>query len=350
MQAAESMDLASKTLWQVGAGDTDRSYGEYCKHFDVMIAGPGDPGPYEDSIYADVVNRSSLRRFCTEARRGDIVALRLGTNRILAVGEIADDASEHLDAFSDIDGWDLQHVRRVRWFRNTDNDQFPQKIFGGQVRTFAKVNVAPITTWIEGLNPSEEERARDLAALPTPGAKLEPDELGKLLFIEGLSSEYVDKLMAAFASLQRIASWYANETKRPERRPSEQETVCYLIIPLLLSLGWSQQTAAIQWRHVDVALFSGMPPTDETLACVVEAKLLGRSVFFPTGQARDYALQPGRENCKKLIVTDGIRYALHGRLGDEFKLEAYLNILNLRDSYPVLGCAGAVEAVLGMAR
>src|SRR5258706_13500336 len=99
MQAAESMDLAGKSLWQVGAGGTERSYGEYCKQFDVMIAGPGDPGPYEDSIYADVVNRSSLRRFCTEARRGDIVALRLGTNRILAVGEIADDASEHLDAF-----------------------------------------------------------------------------------------------------------------------------------------------------------------------------------------------------------------------------------------------------------
>ena len=64
MQAAESMDLAGKSLWQVGAGDTERSYGEYCRQFDVMIAGPGDPGPYEDSIYADVVNRSSLRRFC----------------------------------------------------------------------------------------------------------------------------------------------------------------------------------------------------------------------------------------------------------------------------------------------
>ena len=85
------MELAGKTLWQVGAGDTDRSYGEICKQFDVMIAGPGDPGPFEESSYANVANRNSLRRFCTEARRGDIVALRIGTNRILAVGEIADD-------------------------------------------------------------------------------------------------------------------------------------------------------------------------------------------------------------------------------------------------------------------
>lgn len=68
-----------------------------------------------------------------------------------------------------------------------------------------------------------------------------------------------------------------------------------------------------QWHYVDVALFSGMPPTEATLACVVEAKLLGRSVFAPTGQAANYALRAGRENCNRLIVTDGIRYALHRR-------------------------------------
>jgi hypothetical protein len=93
-----------------------------------------------------------------------------------------------------------------------------------------------------------------------------------------------------------------------------------------------------------------MPPTDATLACVVEAKLLGRSVFSPTGQAVDYALRGDRERCKRLIVTDGIRYALHCRDRNHFKLKAYLNILKMRDSYPILGCDGAVEAVLGMAR
>jgi hypothetical protein len=31
-------------------------------------------------------------------------------------------------------------------------------------------------------------------------------------------------------------------------------------------------------------------------------------------------------------------------------LEAYLNILDMREYYEILGCAGAVQAVLGMAR
>lgn len=344
------MDLVGKKLWQVGAGDTDRNYGKYCKQFDVMIAGPGDLGPYEDSLYAHLGDiRNSLRRFCTEACRGDVVLLRLGTKDVLAIGEIADDAPEWLDAFADVDGWRLQHVRRVRWFANSARE-FPAKTLGGQVRTFASVNVESVRAWVEGLELAEGDRNRQLVPLPTAGKKIDSVELGRRLFIEGLPSDYVDKLMAVFASLQRVASWYRNETKRPEGRPSEQETVCYLVVPLLLSLGWSQQTAAVEWHRVDVALFSEMPPTDATLTCVVEAKHLDRSVFAPTGQAADYALLAGREKCKRLIVTDGIRYALHSRSGHDFKLEAYLNILDMRDSYPVLGCAGAIEAILGMAR
>ena len=227
---------------------------------------------------------------------------------------------------------------------------FPARTLGGQVRTFAAVNVESVRAWVESLDIAKDERARELRVLPKSGVALDARELGRRLFIEGLPSEYVDKLVGTFSTLRRVASWYSNETKRPEGRPSEQETVCYLVVPLLLSLGWSQHTAAVQWNYVDVALFSGMPPTDASLACVVEAKLLGRSVFSPFGQARDYALRPGREQCDRLVVTDGIRYALHRRARDAFQLNAYLNILSIRDSYPVLGCGGAVDAVLGMAR
>lgn len=344
------MDLTGKKLWQVGAGDTERSYGHICIKYDVMIAGPGSRGAFEEERYADLGDiRNSLRRFCKEARRGDVVLLRLGTGDVLAVGEIADDAAECREAFADVDGWELQHARRVRWLPNTANS-FPSKTLGGQVRTFAAVNVEPVRTWVQGLQVAEADLVRELAVLPQAGASLDAAELGKRLFIEGLPSEYVDRLMATFASLQRIASWYSNDTKRPAGRPSEQETVCYLVIPLLLSLGWSQQTAAVQWNYVDIALFRGMPPTEATLACVVEAKLLGRSVFSPLGQAREYALKPGRDGCDRLIVTDGIRYALHRREGEEFKMQAYLNILDMRDNYPILDCAGAVQAVLGMAR
>jgi hypothetical protein len=266
-------------------------------------------------------NGNLLRRFYTKACRGDIVLLRLGTGEVLAIGEIADDQPAFLDEFADVDGWDLQHVRRVRWLAKTAKT-FPHRTLGGQVRTFAAVNVEQVRTWVENLNISESEHTRELRPLPDRSAPLDPTEFGRRLFIEGLPSEYVDRLMATFASLQRLASWYRNEKKRPKGRPSEKETVCYLVIPFLFSLGWSQQTAAVDWNYVDLALFDSMPPTDATLACVVEAKLLGRSVFRPFGQAQKYALQKGREKCQRLIITDGIRYALHSRSGNDFTLGA----------------------------
>ncbi len=120
--------------------------------------------------------------------------------------------------------------------------------------TFAAVNVEQVRNWVPEIQVTEADLVRELAVLPQAGTPLDAAELGKRLFIEGLPSEYVDRLMATLASLQRIAAWYSNETKRPAGRPSEQETVCYLVIPFLLSLGWSQQTAAVQWNYVDVEI------------------------------------------------------------------------------------------------
>lgn len=92
---------------------------------------------------------------------------------MIAVGEIADDAAEWSEAFADVDGWDLQHVRRAVWFANADK-KFDPKTLGGQVRTFASVNVAEIRTWVEGLEVLDVARNRAPKALPQAGASLDP--------------------------------------------------------------------------------------------------------------------------------------------------------------------------------
>src|SRR5450432_1100294 len=113
------MDIRNKRVWQVGAGDTDRNYGDVCLKFDVMVVGPGILGPYSAELYADLGDiKNSIRRFY-EAEQGDIILLRIGTGRVLAAGILADDQPTCLDVFGDVDGWTLQHTRRVRWFRNS---------------------------------------------------------------------------------------------------------------------------------------------------------------------------------------------------------------------------------------
>lgn len=350
------MDLTGRTLWQIGAGDQERVYDDICIKHDVMLVGPGDLGPFDEASYlANWPKRTAerairrIRPFYREAKKRDIVLLRLGTGDVRAVGEIVDSPPIWHEEFGDVDGWDLQHVRRVRWFPET-NKSFPPKALGGQVKTFATVGVDTVRRWVESLRVPTEHQKRPLANLPIDVGELRDTELGHRLFLEGLPSEYIDNLMSRLDSIRRVAVWYKNKEKRPEGRPSEMETVTYLVVPLLFALGWSQQTVAIGWNNVDAALFDSMPSDDESLTCVIEAKTLGHSVFHAFDQARTYATQPGRKNCCKLVVTDGMRYALYHKGNKDFSLSAYLNVLRMRPTYPVYGCQGAVEAIMGMAR
>ncbi len=348
------MNLKDRKLWQVAAGDNERKYDDICLDYNVMMIGPGRFGRFDEKFYAQTGDTEEARRqisrirpFYRDARCGDIVLLRLGTDQVLAVGEIADEEPEYLEEFGDIDGWDLRHVRRVRWFPNTKR-RFPVKTFGGQVRTFARVRGPKVCRWVEALEIQEERRRRTLDPLPPDAGKLKDERLRRLLFLKGRRSKYIERLLSTLESIRRVAKWY--EEKRPEGRPSESETVTYLVIPLLFALGWSHQSAAVEWKNIDVALFDRMPPTDATLTCIIEAKSLKKSVFSPLRQARKYAGLKGRTNCKRLIVTDGVRYACFTRQAKEPKLWAYLNILRMREKYPLLGCKGAVEAIIAMAR
>jgi predicted Mrr-cat superfamily restriction endonuclease len=113
------MNLDSRRLWQVAAGIKERSYVELLVEWDVVIIGPGNCGKWP-SCRAEMKKQfpgqvSISQRFCEEMKRGDLIALRLSTDEVHAIGEVADAAAQWLDDFGDVDGWDLQTVRRVRW-------------------------------------------------------------------------------------------------------------------------------------------------------------------------------------------------------------------------------------------
>lgn len=52
-------------------------------------------------------------RFAEEMNDGDLAVLRIGTSNVHAVGKIAG-GYEWREEFGDVDGWELQHVRRAR--------------------------------------------------------------------------------------------------------------------------------------------------------------------------------------------------------------------------------------------
>ena len=190
MSKDDSMDTKNRRVWQVGAGDTDRNYGEICRKYDVMIVGPGTLGPYSEEAYADYGDiKYSIRRFY-EAARGDVVLLRIGTGQVLAIGVLEDDQPQCLEVFGDVDGWTLQHTRRVRWLEKSDRS-FPSATLGTRVRTFAGVHSEKVRSWLNGFKVPNGYADRALKNLPKAGKRLDKLELAQRLFIEGLASEYV---------------------------------------------------------------------------------------------------------------------------------------------------------------
>ena len=110
------------TIWQVAAGDGSRDYADVFLKFGVILLGPGSEGDYFSN--KDIYNNPEsgcycpfVRTFAEELAQGDLVVLKRPVSsqwEIVAVGEVMSDYS-YEDAFSDVDGWDLQHCRRIEW-------------------------------------------------------------------------------------------------------------------------------------------------------------------------------------------------------------------------------------------
>lgn len=109
---------------------------------------------------------------------------------------------------------------------------------------------------------------------------------------------------------------------------------------------------AIEWNRIDIALFNALPRTDTNLIAAVEAKKRGRTCLKSSTQVFGYVSQRGRENCFRAVATEGLLYSVFRRgTKNSFGTtpKSYLNLTRMVSEYPLLGCAGAKEALLMMA-
>jgi hypothetical protein len=119
------MNIPNAKKWQFAAGDKKRNYVDLLLKWDVIALGPGDYGAWPDSKIDIQKNAPGqiriLDRFFNKTKKGDLIILRLGTDEVYGVGIVEEDSYYWYDDFGDIDGWDLQFVRRVRWLWKYEN-------------------------------------------------------------------------------------------------------------------------------------------------------------------------------------------------------------------------------------
>ncbi len=297
-------------VWQIAGGPSGRSYAAVFLRHGVGLIGPGDPGAWtEGRPDEDFDGSSSVRRFATRAQPGDLVLLRAGNSVVKAVGLIASDY-QYLPQFDDVNGWDLQHARRIRWCPLPQEHDFGQAVFGAKPRRFGKVDRAEVVDFARRFVNSPPTDWQT-AALPT----LPPEE------------EMLDDIPERLRDLVGLAYDFSQQPFG--ERVSEDEMIVHLIAPLLRALGWLPEQIAVKWRYVDVALFLHLPRKPENCRLIVEAKYPGLGAEGALGQAKRYARALNIR--RDILVSDGFRYRLYA-VEQDYQPVAYANLIRLKRS------------------
>jgi len=306
------MTTTAPAIWQVSAGPASRSYVDVFLKHGVALIGPGDAGPWTPERGDEMFEGSFVRRFACEIAPADVVLLRTGLAKVAAVG-VVNGGYEYLNVFDDVNGWDLQHARRVRWGRLPSEHEFRSAVFGANPPRCSRVwNEEVVDFAARYLNsPPVHWQSAPLPALPleAPPLAAVPDA------IAGLVAQAADLLPLM------------QDGERFGELPSEDELIVHFVVPLLRALGWPPERIAVKWRYVDVAVFRTLPRTPETCQFVIEAKRLGAGVEGALEQAQGYVTALGASS--DAIVTDGIRYRMYDR-ATGFEPLAYAHLARLK--------------------
>jgi hypothetical protein len=303
---------SSHAVWQISGGPASRAYAEVFLQHGVALIGPGDTGPWDPERDDDEFEGGFVRRFASEVKSGDVFLLRTGLATIAAVGLVAGDYL-YVNAFDDVNGWDLQHARRVRWCHLPGEHAFGNAVFGANPTRCSR-------TW--------NEEARDYAErfLNSPPKQWQDAPLPELPAEEQPLADVPRSLQDIVARAQDLAPLFWDRQNFGDY-PTEDEMVAHFVVPFLRALGWSPERIAIKWRYIDVALFTALPRVPENCRFVIEAKRLGAGVEGALEQAKGYVEALGFR--RDVIVTDGVRYRMYdGERG--FEPLAYANLARLK--------------------
>ena len=311
----------SREYWQIAAGSEARDYADrFLRHGIAFVGG--------DSQIA------TMRKVAV----GDIVLLKRGLYQVLAAGEIvqrngAHRGEEDKEWIRDFDGWDLPAYCYVDW-------RVPAKPIQTDGLTRATIQRAPRDT--------HRQLADSLLSLPAQPFEPEPErttlitdeQLLEFMIVQGLRPSAADELTNTIRKIRLLANYYYSKCAWADVR--EHETRSFLVVPLLLALGWAEQQLKIELPcsvgRIDIACF--LRPyhrKNEDCVLLIETKDFSSGLDYAPNQARGYAAD--FPNCQALVVTNGYCYKtflrVEGTNTFSEKPSAYLNLLKPRDRYPL---------------
>jgi len=311
----------SKEYWQIAAGSKGRNYADrFLRHGIAFVGG-------ENQVAA-------MRQVAV----GDIVLLKRGLSEIVAVGEVVRRNGVHRgesdkEWLRDFDGWDLPAYCYVDW-------RVPANALHTDGLTRATIQRTP--------QDKHRTLANSLLSLPVGPFEPEPEptapvtdgQILEFMISLGLRPSAADDLTNTVRKVRLLADYYFRYCDWDDVR--EHETRTFLVVPLLLALGWAEQQVKVELPcsagRIDVACFL-RPCRRKNEECVVliETKDFGSGLDYAPEQARRYAADfPA---CQVLVVSNGWCYKTFLRMPEtglfSDKPSAYVNLLRPRDRYPL---------------
>ena len=322
--------------WQVAAGSTGRDYSSRFVRHGLAFVG----GDWQCDAMAQV-------------QPDDVVILKRGMGQIVAVGTVATRDGQHRGQgdkpwLRDFDGWDLAAWCNVDW-------HVPPSPVAVTGLTRATIQGVGRQHLIEAADRVLADHPVRLDYEPEPGPTQEVGEehIVTHLVRLGLRPGDADELTQAMRRIRLLARFYLG---RDWGLTKEHETRTFLVVPLLIALGWAEQRIQVELAvpgvgRADVACFR-VPVThvDQAGDCVmlIETKGLSQGLDYAPEQAHRYAEK--FPSCQVVLVTNGYCYKAYKRATDgTFALQpsAYLNLMEPRTRYPIdpVNVGGALDVL-----
>lgn len=327
--------------WQVAAGSDGRNYFEYFLRYGIAFVGGAKP-------------IATIKR----VKKDDIIILKKGMSEVLAVGIAVERDGKTFDIgdkawLLDFDGWHLPAYCFVDWYLTQ-----PTKTRGLTRATIEGVDQIHLKQIADDIIKSVAVR-QVVNPEPVKTVKVDDETILEFLIQKGLRPANAEEVNLAFRRIRRLANYYY-KTKGVEWSDiREHETRTFLIMPLLLALGWAEQQIKIELSvpggKIDVACFSKPycrnsknKANDDDCVLLLESKGFSQGLDYAPKQVQGYAKH--FPQCKVLVVSNGFCYKAYSRdQSGQFNKtpSAYLNILNPQDKYPLdpLNVDGCLEVL-----
>ena len=322
--------------WQVAAGDAGRDYAKEFIRFGVAFVG----------------GTSFERMMREEVKVGHRILIKKGKGTIHAAGTVVVREGRHNGHgdkawMRDLDGWDLPAYCFVDWHVPPTPLPAPD---GLAISTLSRIGVRPLIDACDAI--IRDHPIKPYEPEPLLGNALGDEQLIDQLIIHGLSIGAAEGLSDALRRIRRLANYYYHHEHPRDVR--EHETRTFLVVPLLLALGWPEQCIKIEepvsGGRMDLALYD-KPYFNDDARCqvIIETKGFSEGLHYASEQASGYAAH--HPDCKTILVTNGFCYKAYRREPEGFRTsepDAYLNLREPRDQHPLYPGAGGALEVLKM--